>query len=306
MTSTPFRVLSVRPAIRRIMLLTPLMWGSARPVHSASYEVVSTRDATHTLGPCSTECSPTNFGQLLRSCTFVGNAGVTTVTCNYETTYQPGVCGRRPEGFAVAAAGSDVPVVGAVLQQLTQLEAAAVVAFERMHAELQACGAPANLVQRASAAAQDERRHTRVMNALAGRFGGHLPAALPARLAVRPAEEWAQENAAEGCVRETFGAVVASWQAAHAADVKVRHAMAAIAQDEADHAQLSLDCHAWVMAGLSPRARDRVLQARDAALAQLKTEVAAPVHPEVVAVLGLPAPHHAAALLDAASAEFWS
>ena len=45
-------------------------------------------------------------------------------------------------------------------------------------------------------------------------------------------ETVAVENAIEGCVRETYGALVSFWQARAAGDPKVREVYARIAEDE--------------------------------------------------------------------------
>jgi hypothetical protein len=74
--------------------------------------------------------------------------------------------------------------------------------------------------------------------------------AKPARVAVsapvqRSLEQLAVENAVEGCVRETYGALLATWQARAAAEPRVRAMMAAVAVDETRHAQLAWDLDAW-------------------------------------------------------------
>jgi len=51
----------------------------------------------------------------------------------------------------------------------------------------------------------------------------------------------ALENAVEGCVRETYGALIATRQAEAASDPVVRRAMRKIAADETAHAALSWD-----------------------------------------------------------------
>jgi hypothetical protein len=78
-------------------------------------------------------------------------------------------------------------------------------------------------------AARDEVRHARVMKKLARRAGGHVPGVQVQALHVRSLEEMALENVVEGCVRETFGAVVAMIQAERAGDARVRRAMRRIA-----------------------------------------------------------------------------
>ena len=53
---------------------------------------------------------------------------------------------------------------------------------------------------------------------------------------MRELEAIAIENAVEGCVRESFGALLATWQAKTAGDARVRAAMKRIARDETRHA----------------------------------------------------------------------
>jgi hypothetical protein len=55
----------------------------------------------------------------------------------------------------------------------------------------------------------------------------------------RSLEELAVENAVEGCVRETYGALTAIWQARTAKDPSVAAAVRRIARDETRHAALS-------------------------------------------------------------------
>jgi hypothetical protein len=86
-----------------------------------------------------------------------------------------------------------------------------------------------------------------VMKKLARRAGGHVPGVQVQALHVRSLEEMALENVVEGCVRETFGAVVAMIQAERAGDARVRRAMRRIARDETRHAELSwADSHVVV------------------------------------------------------------
>jgi hypothetical protein len=83
----------------------------------------------------------------------------------------------------------------------------------------------------------------------------------------------ALENAIEGCVRESYGALVAHHQAQTAFDPEIRAVMRAIAQDETRHAELSWRVAAWLEPGLSPAERDALGVARSEALAQLQREV---------------------------------
>ena len=65
----------------------------------------------------------------------------------------------------------------------------------------------------------------------------------------------ALENAVEGCVREGYAAIVAALQARRAPAPAFRTTMAAIADDEAAHAQLAWDVDAWLRPHLRRMAR---------------------------------------------------
>jgi hypothetical protein len=102
--------------------------------------------------------------------------------------------------------------VAAQLPAAAHLEGASVFAFRVLERELVAHGAPSHLVVRARAAQQDEKRHHKTMSWLAGRFGACVPEVEVEPTLTRPLIEMAIENAAEGCVRESYGAAVASVQ----------------------------------------------------------------------------------------------
>jgi hypothetical protein len=119
----------------------------------------------------------------------------------------------------------------------------------------------------------------------------------------RSLEAIAIENAVEGCVRETYGALVALWQARHAQDPAVAAAMASIAEDEIRHAELALEVADWMEPRLSRAARRRVESARVSAMHDLKVEASRTVHPALVSLAGLPAPETATSLLDGLTEE---
>src|SRR5581483_682033 len=111
---------------------------------------------------------------------------------------------------------------------------------------------------RAREAARDERRHARTMTALARRRGATVPRVRATRRRSRALFDIALENAVEGCVREAYGALFAVWQSEHATDPRVRSAMRSIARDEATHAELAYDVHAWAREILQPDERTRL------------------------------------------------
>ena len=210
------------------------------------------------------------------------------------------ICGRRPAGLArVAARGS---ALGAHFASAAHLEAASVVAFERLAGELRGHGAPAGLVSRSQRAARDEVRHARSMGQLARRFGAQVPPVRVAAPGARSLADLALENAVEGCVHESFGAAVGAWQAGAARDGRIRRSMAAVAVDEAAHAQLAWDLDAWLQTRLGRAERRRVAAARsDAADAMLHSDPA----PELMAQAGLPSAAASQRLHGALSAQLW-
>src|SRR5262245_10013390 len=96
---------------------------------------------------------------------------------------------------------------------MAELEAASVRAFEVLAAELEQYGAPQRLSEAARAAATDEVRHAASTAEWARALGANVAqVAVPAR-GVRSLAAIALDNAVEGCVRETFGAVIGAYQA---------------------------------------------------------------------------------------------
>ena len=195
--------------------------------------------------------------------------GVTQIDC---TTSYACATGRRPAELVRGDARAR-ELVGRWLAEAAQLEAASVPAFEILARELAAHDAPPELIARALASADDERRHARIMSSLA-RAHGATPG--PVRVVVRAPrdlEAIARENAVEGLVREAYGARVAIDPA--------------IATDEQRHADLAADVHAWIRPRLSYAARLRVDEARAAARAQLVAECAVELPRAVRDALGL-------------------
>src|SRR5690606_24966956 len=168
-----------------------------------------------------------------------------------------GACaGRRPEGFTATDVSSQTcGSVGAYLALSAQLEHASVAAFQHMALELTALGAPQDLLRDAQRAADDEQRHTDTMGRHARRYHAVPESAAVPAPTTRSAYAMALENAVEGCVRETYGALVGLYQAQAAQDLALREAMADIAQDELRHAALSWRVAAWLETQLSAEKR---------------------------------------------------
>jgi hypothetical protein len=232
------------------------------------------------------------------------------VTCGTpaQLTYaQPaGVCGRRPSADGSGrCAGDGETALGRYLAGAAALEAASVPAFGRLARDLAAHAAPDPLVRAARAAMGEEARHWRRTRDVARRRGG-----LPARPPIAPAsfatlEEVALDNVVEGCVRETFGALIAAHQAAAAQDTEVRDLMAGITDDELGHAALSWQIDAWATPRLGPGFAERRRTTARAAVHELLLAFSAPVDGELRAAAGLPGPDEARALMAAAWAGVW-
>jgi hypothetical protein len=224
------------------------------------------------------------------SCQTFPDGGTLFVECGLDCT------GRRPEGLLSCPPAVGTPL-GAYFAEMSRLEGASVAAFRHLRRELVAHGAPKRLVRAAAMAARDEIRHTRLAVSLARRYGAvPVPVKVEGQR-VRSLDAMAIENAVEGCVREAFGALIASWQAIAAQDPSIRAAMAAIARDETRHAALAFQVNAWSERRLEASARIRVREARQAALDTLHDRLDE-VPAMLRAQLGLPTAIQARMLAD--------
>jgi hypothetical protein len=294
--------------LRAILLTTPLIaapgcgLSTGPPVcHTLSGTAYGTEISAlpfidgGTVSDCTTACdliSAHNCGLRLKSldsCAFLAlSDGGPGVSC--MGNFVCGGCtGRRPASLLAAVHSQSPHALGAHYAEAARLEAASIPAFRFLARELRMHGSPTHLVEVALRSAHDEVRHARATASLARRYGA---APLRPRFGEEPAgrglEAIAMENAMEGCVRESYGALVALWQARHARDPAIASAMAPIAADELRHAELAWEVAAWAEPRLSRSARARVIDARDCAFAELSDETALPVPPALVALAGLP------------------
>ncbi|MCB9706824.1 MAG: ferritin-like domain-containing protein [Myxococcales bacterium] len=204
--------------------------------------------------------------------------------------------GRLPPGLCRPRRARAADPVGDFFAEVAHLEAAAAPAFGHLARELALHGAPTPMIQAALRARGDELRHARVTAALARRHGGRPQRPRLQPTPPRPLVEVASDNAIEGCVRETYGALVAHHQARRAGDPVIRRALARIADDETRHAALSWSLAAWADARLRPSERRAVAKRRRAALERLEVELTRREHPRVEALAGMPRPDEARAL----------
>jgi hypothetical protein len=216
-----------------------------------------------------------------------------------------GCAGRKPVGLLNRGREVGRSKLGDYLAGVAHLEAASVVSFERLAQELEAFAAPRGLVDAALAARADEVRHADLIGRLAVAHGGEPIGPEIAPMVPRTLEEIALENAVEGCVRETYGALLGGYQAGHALNRALRTAMLRIAEDEARHAALSHRVHRWIMPKLSAVARERVRHAQQRAVFELAGEVALRPDVELASLAGLPPPEMAHVLLDELSKTLW-
>jgi hypothetical protein len=186
-----------------------------------------------------------------------------------EPVELPTLCdGRHPAGIVP---GDFTKLRGAAgyLARMAHFEAASVTAFMHLADELADLDAPLRFVEQARQAAREEVVHAHAVAALAKARGAVAP---PPRLKpppLRTLEEVAADNAAEGCVREAFGALVGFYQSVHAAAPDVRATMTLVAADEISHAAFSFELHRHFVSRLDEPGRERVEQQRECALSEL-------------------------------------
>lgn len=210
--------------------------------------------------------------------------GSTTIYCDLDCV---GSIGRKPSGLLAPLSPAATTILGAYFATAAHLEAASVYAFEELGAALRRLGAPAALVRSAARAAHDERRHATMIGKLAARFGGRPEPVRCGAPRLASALDVALDNAREGCVRETYGALVAHFQAARADDAQIRRTLATIAVDETRHAALAWAVARWIRARLSPSESRQVDQALGEGLDALK-QGANEVPRELVESAGMP------------------
>lgn len=263
--------------------------GGVKPHEGGGFDVIAVQGNTCGAG-----------SKLTRYYLNVSPTGEVTETSSEVAEYGDPNCaiGRRPLGLESTGRTGCDDALGRHFAIAAHLEAASVDAFERLRAELAAHGADLALTGAAVVSAVEEVQHAHVTARLAERFGASVETPRVEPRPLRSLFEVALDNAVEGCVRETYGALVAHHQAAHAADAEIRDVMQRIADDETRHAELSWDIAAWAATRLSPSELAQVRQAQREAVATLRAELSAPVHPALVETAGLPDSASAVAMLD--------
>lgn len=176
--------------------------------------------------------------------------------------------GRRPLGHVEAGDEACSDALGRTLAAMAYLEAASVIAFEQLAAQLRGFAAPCELIERCMIAASEERAHARWLTMLATRRKAVVPEVTQTQ-ATSSLLDVALHNAVEGCVHETFAALLAAHRERRASSPTLRRVFAKIAVDEAGHAQLAWDIHAWMQTQLAPAQAQAVVEAQQQAFARL-------------------------------------
>lgn len=271
---------------------------NARPLPEGGYELI-----TQTGGGCS---------DLVEHLVRVSADGTFTVVRSVIVTEYPKgtpcAVGRRPEGLvSISGAGERWSAsLGAFFAEVAHLEAASVHTFADLRARLRVLGAPSDLLERLEHAEADEVRHTEAMARLAVRFGGTVSPPVIAQVGERSLFDLAVENMREGCVRETYGALLASYQALCAQDPEVRETMLSVAADETAHAELSWDLAAWYGARLSHAENAALEVEKRKAIAELARVVREDPAQDVMARAGMPDANAAQRLLAELDARWLS
>jgi hypothetical protein len=265
--------------------------------------------------PCGIPGGPVRSGdpRCAMLCTGAGNPGITPGYCTGgpgPNTVTCGVCGvgRFTDGLdATSCERDDVDTFAGWLARGAHVEGIAAMAFDRLADELAGFGAPASLVDGARMSATHEREHCSAMTELARRWGkepsrARSVAALPSRTL----EEIVVENAGEGCVRETLGAVVMAFQAQHAADPAVREALAKIAREEQEHSAWSWALDAWARSAVGPQTLAAMDAARDEVLCELRHTMATfDPNVELSREAGMPSARAVSAMIAELEGSLW-
>lgn len=225
-----------------------------------------------------------------------------TETARAEIRREENVCiGRKPPGelrFSNVKTVADCNSLGRTLARHAAYEAASVVAFEHLRSELALFGAPQHLLDRITWAADDERRHAVQVRMLANRYSQDSEDFSVEPAVIRDIESIAIDNMHEGCVGESWGALVGLYQAENAKDPVIAETMGQIALDEVEHASLSWAIHDWLFPQLDEAARERVTLAKCKALKKLMLSANRTVGSTHTYLAGFPEPHIANRLAE--------
>ncbi|HWB77343.1 MAG TPA: ferritin-like domain-containing protein [Nannocystaceae bacterium] len=238
------------------------------------------------------------------STTESGGDRTATVECTYFAYCGEG--GRRSAGLVSRGDCESSDGVAAWFASMAHSEAASVTSFLRLQEELAEHGAPAELRARLWEAARDEVRHARAMRRLARENGVEPKTPEHVKIDARDLEAIARENAVEGCVAETWSALLCAWQARHCPSPELAEILRGIADDETRHAELAWAIDAWARARLDDDACARIDVARREAAEKLVAMASELGGLGMRDALGLPAPKAARTLASGLQAALWA
>jgi len=178
-------------------------------------------------------------------------------------------------GLSLLPKAADLaPVLRARLaEQWTQvalMEHASIAAFARFTLQLMSLGAPASLIERATAAMADETKHAKACFAVASQYAaaplGPGCLAIAGSLDESTLEAIVLNTVREGCLGETLAAIEAREAAEHASDPALRELLLTISEDETRHAELAYRFVKWALSWGGPELQ-RAVQREFSALA---------------------------------------
>ena len=193
------------------------------------------------------------------------SASVGNLTCDGQFVTM--CMGRRPLGHIEST--RTVRDIGEHFSCAAHLEQASVTAFVDLARQLKGWNAPEQLISRCLEAADDETRHAKIFRTLAIKCG----APLEEPQQENPPEDLlrtAIHNATEGCIFETWAALIAAHQSLHNHHPELQKIYRVVAADETRHGQLAWDLHEWMMQQLSQEEQDIVREHQRQALEQLR------------------------------------
>lgn len=238
----------------------------------------------------------------------VPHDGSAPVTDELERKKTGCAIGRLPDNCMVRQEGSARwDTVSAFLTECAALEAASVPAFMLLAEDLRALNAPSDLIEAALRSAADETRHAMMVSGLVQSDGGtrSLCVEVPARVA-KSLFDMALENAVEGCVRETYGALVGAYQAVTAKDTHIQATISQLVQDEIAHASLSHAISQWAYPQLLEEQRAQIAASQRLVIASLRKAAYETHATDLYSEAGYPETAVALRMLDVLESSLWN
>lgn len=199
--------------------------------------------------------------------------------------------GRRHAGWRPRATPARVarePRLAGWYARAAANEAGSVQSFRLLARELRKTPLGRRYEPRLRRAAQDEIRHARAMRAEAQRYGATPVGNEFRAVRERSLLEIALENAREGCVEETYAALIAQVQALRLSSAETGRTFDQIAADETRHAELAWDLHFAIRLELEELERAQLDAALRGFIDDLSARTSCAMPVEVAAELGLP------------------